>query len=90
MQVADCVLEDLSGILRKIYGRVYVIERVCFFRGNVGLYDGSEFVIFFSRRYILDKFGIDLMNSVKNVEDLNLLMLIKQERKTRVKLFGVV
>lgn len=90
MEITEKLLEDLISVLKKIYGRIYNIERVCFFRGNIGLYDGEGFVIFFSKNYIVDKFNIDLGNLTKNVEDIDLLALIKQERISRVKLFGVI
>ena len=90
MKVTDDLLDELSNILIKIYGRVYDIDRVCFYRGNVGLYDGSEFVLFLSKGYILDKFNIDLGNSAKNIDNLDLFKLIKQEKLSRVKLSGVI
>lgn len=90
MKVTDDQLDELSNVLMKIYGHVYNIDRVCFFRGNIGLYDGNEFVLFLSKGYILDKFNIDLGNSAKNIDDLDLFKLIKQEKLSRVKLFGVI
>lgn len=90
MQVSDDILDDLSKILVRIYSKAYHIERVCFFRGNVGLYDGEQFVVFFSKKYIHNTFNIDLSNSKRDVDDLDLFDLIQQEKVNRIKLYGVL
>lgn len=78
----------LEKVIRGIYGKHYDIDRVCVYRGNIGLYDGRDFNLFISRKYIETTFGIKLGNLKMNVEDLDLFGLIQKEKTFRIKLKG--
>lgn len=79
-------------IIQRIYSAVYGQQcEVILYRKTIGIYLNGEFLIFLSRNYIYEIYGVDVSLIDEKASTLYLPYskirdLVKKEKKTRVKL----
>lgn len=83
-------IDQLKAVLCLSYHRSYLIDDIVIYKRSVGLIANKKIQFFMSYQHILDVYKVDLSEVYYNPLDYNIRDLVKEEKKTRVKLRNLI